>query len=137
MGHIATKRTLVRRIAAAIAITFSLLTIAEGSGVLLGIRTPDYVVLPALVLYNVIMGAVGLVAGIGVWANRRSAIFVAGAVSGAHVLVLITVAALHSAGGLAAIHSVHAMLLRSGIWILVTWMAWQSREKTVPIEQEE
>jgi hypothetical protein len=120
------KKTIIRRIAAGVAVGFSLLTIVEGSQVLLGISHPDYVVLPILVMYNVIMGGVGLVVGAGLWANRRAALVVAAGLSTAHLVVLLIVGVLFASSGSASINSLQAMMMRSGVWILITWVAWRS-----------
>ena len=57
------------KIAAVVAVLFSLLTVVEGLQVLLGITNPEYIVLTPLLIYNVIMGFVGLFAGIVLWRN--------------------------------------------------------------------
>ncbi|MGK9475413.1 hypothetical protein [Melioribacter sp. OK-6-Me] len=48
----------IRIISAIIAILFSLMTIVEGSKVLLGITIQDYTVFTPVLIYNVIMGIV-------------------------------------------------------------------------------
>ncbi len=128
MTNLSGKGTLSRRLAAGLAMAFSALSLLEGSRVLLGVSMPDYVVLPVLVGYNVILGAVGFGVGVGLWMNRRRAFAIAGVVTGTHLLVLLTVVVLHFSGGSVSMNSVQAMLVRSGVWILVTWVAWKSKD---------
>jgi len=120
------KTTMVRRIAAAVASAFSFASIVEGSGVLLGLSHPDYVVLTPLLIYNVIMGVVGLVAGAALWLNRRWALTVTAIIGAAHVIVLLVVGAVFLSGGAVALHSVRAMTVRSVIWLAIVWGAWKT-----------
>jgi hypothetical protein len=59
-----------QRLAAIPALVIGLLSIKEGGGVLLGLSTPAYHVLQWLVLYNVALGFVSVIAGIGLWMQR-------------------------------------------------------------------
>ncbi|MEO8168778.1 MAG: hypothetical protein ABI623_11055, partial [bacterium] len=92
------KTNIMRRIAAGVAIAFSLLTITEGSQVLLGISHPDYVVLPWLLIYNVIMGVVGLVSGVALWLNGRWARTLVASIGVAHVVVLLVIGLMYLSG---------------------------------------
>ena len=65
------KKSIYKKIAAIIAIIFSLLTIVEGSQVLLGITQPEFIVLTPLLIYNVIMGIIGLLVSGTIWLNHK------------------------------------------------------------------
>lgn len=67
------KTNLYKIIAAVIAIIFSLLAIVEGSKVLLGISVQDYIVFAPLLVYNVMMGIVGLFADSAICINTKKA----------------------------------------------------------------
>ena len=49
-------KTIYKKIAAAIAVVFSLLTIVEGSQVLFGFTQHDYIVFTPLLIYNIFNG---------------------------------------------------------------------------------
>lgn len=113
--------------AAAVAALFSLLTVLEGSQVLLGIHRPEYVVLWPLLWYNVIMGVVGFIAGVALWrAYSRIRTIVAG-ITSVHILVLLVVGAMFLAEGPVAADSVRAMAVRSGLWLAVLWVTFKTQ----------
>lgn len=118
--------TLFRRAAAGVAAAFSLLTITEGSRVLLGVTQPDYVVLTPLLIYNVIMGVVGCIAGAALWLNRRHARILTATLGAAHVIVLLIAEAMFLSGGPVALHSVQAMTMRAVIWTAIAWVTWKT-----------
>jgi len=83
------KTNIFKIIAAVIAIIFSLLTIVEGSTVLLGISEQDYTVFKPLLVYNVIMGVVGLFAGSIIWFNPKKAMTYTEIILAAHITVMV------------------------------------------------
>jgi len=126
-------KTIYKKIAASIAVVFSLLTIVEGTQVLLGITQPEYVVLTPLLIYNVLMGFVGLFAGIVLWRNLGWSLKLTTLVVAAHIIVLLTVGVIHLSGGAVASHSVNAMIIRSVIWAAITLVVWKTGK---PIAQK-
>ena len=120
-------KTIYKKIAAGVAVVFSLLTIVEGTQVLLGITQPEYVVLTPLLVYNVTMGVVGIFAGVALWINYGWSLKLTMIVVAAHLIVLLIVAAIYLAGGAVASHSVNAMVIRSVIWAAITLVAWKTR----------
>jgi len=114
------------KIAAVVAVLFSLLTIVEGTQVLLEITTPEYVVLTPLLIYNVFMGFVGLFAGIVLWRNLAWSLKLTTLVAAAHIIVLLIVVVIYISGGAVAAHSVNAMIIRSVIWAAITLVAWKT-----------
>jgi len=124
-------KTIYKKIAAGVAVVFSLLTTIEGTQVLLGITQPEYVVLTPLLIYNVLMGIVGLFAGVVLWRNLGWALKLTTLVVAAHIIVLLTVGVIYLSGGAVASHSVNAMVIRSVIWAAITLVAWKTGKPVV------
>ncbi len=120
-------KTIYKKIAAGVAVVFSLLTIVEGTQVLLGITQPEYVVLTPLLIYNVLMGFVGLFAGVVLWINYGWSLRLTTMVVAAHLIVLLIVGVIYLSDGAVASHSVNAMVIRSVIWAAITLVAWKTR----------
>ena len=110
------------RIAALLALVIGLLTIVEGSIVLLGIETKPYPVLPWLLRYNVAMGFVSLAAGHGLWREQKWADTLSAVVLACHGAVFLLLVGMHLLGKTVAMNSIGAMLFRTGIWILIDFM---------------
>ena len=105
-----------KRLAALLAILPGLLSIKEGGSVLLGISTKTYIVLPWLVWYNVVLGFVAVIIGIGIWKQRSWAVRNAVTVLTLHGLVLMILLILLAFKEAVAINSVMAMLFRTTVW---------------------
>jgi len=116
------------KIAAVVAVLFSLLTVVEGLQVLLGITNPEYIVLTPLLIYNVIMGIVGMFVGVMIWANHRQALKFTTIVFAAHIIVLIFLGAIYFSNGAVALHSVKAMSIRSVVWLAIVWAVWKTNK---------
>jgi len=125
-------KTIYKKIAASIAVVFSLLTIAEGAQVLLGITQPEYAVFTPLLLYNVTMGLVGVFVGVALWINYGWSLSLTTMVVTAHLIVLLFVGVIYITGGDIALHSVNAMIIRVVIWAAITLIA---RKNVKSIEQ--
>jgi uncharacterized membrane protein (DUF2068 family) len=110
------------RIAALLALAIGLMTIVEGGSVLLGIETKTYHVLSWLVQYNVVMGFVSMVAGIGLWMEKKWAAMVARIILVCHGAVFLSLGGMHLLGKTVAIVSIMAMLFRTGVWIVINFM---------------
>ena len=117
------KKPIYMKIAAIVAVIFSLLTIVEGVRVLLGVSQPEYLVLRPLLIYNVIMGVVGFIVGILIWFNHRWALMFASIVAALHLAVLLGIEVLFYSSGSVAMDSVKAMIVRSTVWLAVVWVA--------------
>lgn len=123
----AARLRLARRALALVAVAFGLATIAAGTRVLLG-ADPGYVVAWPLLVFNTVMGFAYVAAGATAWRNPRRGAQAAAAIFGVNLLVLGAVASLYAAGGAVAIESVRAMLLRTGVWlVLLLGLAWVAR----------
>jgi hypothetical protein len=117
------------RIAAVAALIIGLLSIKEGGGVLLGLSTKPYHVLPWLVIYNVALGFVSVAAGIGLWSQRGWGSRLAPGILILHGLVFLVVFLLFEFGKAAAFPSVLAMLFRTVIWLAIySLLLWKNRK---------
>ncbi|OGU38597.1 MAG: hypothetical protein A2315_07810 [Ignavibacteria bacterium RIFOXYB2_FULL_35_12] len=113
------KKSIYKKIAAIIAIIFSLLTIVEGSQVLLGITQPEFIVLTPLLIYNVIMGIIGLLVSGTIWLNHKKVMTYIKIVLIAHLSVLIIVGGIYMLSNAVALHSVQAMATRVIVWLVI------------------
>lgn len=120
------KKNIYRKIAAIVAIVFSLLTIVEGSQVLFGITQHAYIVFTPLLIYNILMGLVGLIAGIMLWLNHKKAFMLTKLILAVHLIVLLVVGILYLSSNAVALHSIQAMSIRVIIWLLITLAAWKT-----------
>ena len=107
------------RLAAALAIVLGLLSIKEGGSVLLGLETKPYHVLPWLVMYNVALGFVSVVAGIGIWTQRAWSGMLAVVILLLHSLVFFSLFMMYEFGNEVAFISVTAMLVRTIVWLVI------------------
>lgn len=116
-----TKQT-TRRAAGAAGLLVGVLAVLAGSRVLLGLSIPGYTVLRPLVVYNVLAGAVSIVAGLGLWTGRSWAPRLAAAIAAAHLIVLILLAGIAARGESVATESFGAMTFRSAVWLGIAWL---------------
>ncbi|MBK7379090.1 MAG: hypothetical protein IPJ03_08795 [Ignavibacteriales bacterium] len=121
----------IRIISAIIAILFSLLTIVEGSKVLLGITNQDYTVFTPLLIYNVIMGIVGLSVGGAIWFNHKKVFTSTKIVLIMHSIVLVIVITLYLLSNVVAMHSVQAMIIRVIVWVVISILVWKSNQSKI------
>lgn len=122
------KNTIVMKIGAAIAVLFSLLSIIEGSKVLLGISNQGYIVFVPLLIYNLVMAFVGIIVGITIWFNSKKAFNHTSKVTIIHLIVLITLVVIFVSNGPVAPESVKAMVIRSGVWLVITLITWKTTQ---------
>jgi len=118
-------KTILIKMAATVAVIFSLLTIVEGSQILFGITQLDYVVFTPLLIYNVAMAVAGLFIGVLIWLNHKKALMLTSIVTVLHLIVLIVVGVIHVSFDAVAMHSVQAMTIRTVIWLAITIVAWR------------
>ncbi len=116
------------RIAALLAFILGLLSIKEGGSVLLGFSIKTYTVLPWLVWYNVVLGFVSVIAGIGLWLKRTWSISFAATIVSLHGLVLLILVVLFAFREAVAVFSIMAMLFRTLVWVgIIMLIRWKSR----------
>jgi hypothetical protein len=125
-----------QRIGAVLASVLGLLSIKEGGGVLLGITTKTYTVLPWLVWYNVVAGFLSVLCGRGLWLGRTWADKLADTIVTLHGLVLLNLIVLFAFHEAVAKTSIMAMLFRTVVWIGILMLTrWKIRGKEVSKEQ--
>ena len=115
------------RMAAILGIVVGVLTIIAGSKVLLGISSPNYSVLRWLVIYNVSLGAISLIAGIGLWDHRSWAVSLSGCITALHGFILIILILMFILGKTVAYQSIMAMLFRTTVWLGIFVVARKNR----------
>ena len=115
------------RIFLVIAYIFGAVTIAAGSRVLLG-ADPGYAVYRPLLLFNTLMGAIYVAAGVIIWFTIDHGRWAAAAVFGINSVALVVVATLHSTGETVAPESLQAMSFRVAVWlVLALGLFWTAR----------
>ena len=116
------------RIAAAVAVAFGLLTIKEGGTVLFGseaarLAAGQYV--PFVLWFNFLAGFVYVVAGAGLWAHRRWAVWLALSVALGTAAVFAAFGIHILFGGAFEMRTLTAMILRTAVWAVI--FAYASR----------
>jgi hypothetical protein len=120
-------RSRAAQISGVIAVLFGLATLGAGASVLAG-RDPGYQVYRVLLVFNTLMGMPYVVAGVLAWRQARAGWLVAAAIAGVNAFVLIYIVFLYRTGGAVALDSVRAMVLRTGVWlVLLVVLLWARR----------
>lgn len=119
---------------ALIAIAFGLLTIKEGGAVLFGdgvARAAAGHYVPFVIWFNFLAGFAYVIAGAGLWALQRWAVWLALLIAGATAVTFAAFGVLVLSGGAYETRTVIAMILRTSIWGAISWVAyralWRSR----------
>ncbi len=115
------------RVASLLAIAFGLLTLKEGGMTLSGdaqalAAAGAYV--PFVLWFNFLAGFAYVTAGVGLWMQRRWAVWLAVAIAVATALVFIAFGVHAASGGAYAERTVFAMSLRLLIWTAIAGFAW-------------
>lgn len=124
----ATKNTFWLRMVAIVAIVFGLMTIREGGLVLSGNQAAvsaagDFV--PFVLWFNCIAGFFYILAGIGLWLQRRWSVWLAIVLAAATAFVFAAFGLHVALGGAFAQRTVVAMSLRTIIWTAIALIARQ------------
>lgn len=119
-------KNIFRKFASITALIFSILTIVEGTQVLLGLTQKDYLVFTPLLFYNVIMAIVGLYVSALIWMNNMRSLKNSVIVTALHLLVFIVVISMLISNASVATHSVKAMGIRFAVWLLITIVTWKT-----------
>lgn len=120
-------------VVAVFAILFGLLTIKEGGTVLFteeGRRAAGNVV-PFVLNFNFAAGFAYIVAGIGLWQQRRWGMMLAAVIAGATLLVYAAFALHILSGGAFERRTVIAMTARSAIWVGIALIALRLMRRPV------
>ena len=117
---------IIQRVLALVAALFGVATIVVGVRVLAG-SDPGYIVFRPLLLYNTMMGIVYVAAGVIAWRSVDRGKYAAATIFVLNFLVLGAVGYLYAAGSSVAMESLHAMILRTVVWlVLFLGLAWMS-----------
>jgi hypothetical protein len=117
------------QVASIFALVIGLQSIREGGAVLLGVTVPEYPVLTWLVWYNVVLGFVSAVAGIGMWLTRYWGRTLALNILAFHGVVFVCLFALSQFGQTVAHRSIFAMMFRTFTWIVIYSLLNWKRQK--------
>ncbi len=124
----ATHRKTGLLIAAAVALLFGVLTVFSGGRALFGgveARAAVGNAVPFVLWFNTLAGFAYVFAGIGLFLGRRWALWLATGIFGATVLVFLAFGIHVLQGGAYEMRTVGAMLLRAGVWALISVVAWR------------
>jgi hypothetical protein len=115
------------RLAALAAVAFGLLTLKEGGTILFGDASAraaagNYV--PFVLWFNFLAGFAYVIAGVGLWMQRRAAAWLALAIVVATALVFVAFGAHVYGGGAYEPRTVIAMSLRTLVWAAIAAIAW-------------
>ena len=123
---------IVIRIIAILAAIIGLMAVITGLRVLGGLFDPGYQYFTTLVTYNVIMGAVSVIAGTLIWQRNSKAILYSGIIAILHILVLLSLITIFN--DIISDHSIGAMTFRSIAWIVFTVIVWVDNSKRAVVK---
>lgn len=111
-----------------VAVGFGLLTLNEGGATLYGndaalAAAGNYV--PFVLWFNFLAGFAYVIAGVGLWMQRRWAVWLAVAIVAATALTFASFGVHVYSGGDFEQRTVIAMSLRTIIWVVITIVAWR------------
>lgn len=127
-------------ILALIAILFGLVTLLVGSRVLLGAH-PGYIVYQPLLIFNTLMGALYVLAGVSILINAKKAVQLAAVIFSLNLIVLTLVFYLFKESSeivkqglepeiIIALESLMAMTFRTSVWlVLLIGFGWVSSKR--------
>ncbi len=118
-----------KRLAGTAGVAVGLASVIAGTRVLLGVSQPAYTVIPLLVIYNVVMGAIALVAGAGLWASHAWAAKLACGIALCHFAVLGLLLLARVMGESVAAESVGAMIFRSAAWTAIALIVGKAEQR--------
>ena len=114
------------RAAAAVAVLFGAITVFSGGTALFGsavLRAAYGDVVPHVLWFNFLAGFAYVLAGIGLFRSRRWAAQLAVLIAAASALVLAALGVHVATGGAFETRTVGAMVLRTGVWIVIAVMS--------------
>jgi hypothetical protein len=115
----------LNKIVAVIAIIIGSMSIVTGLRVIGGFFEPGYQYFLTLVSYNVIMGAVSVIAGIYIWQRNKNSLLYSKIITAAHIIVLVLLLTIFS--DVISDHSIGAMIFRSIAWLIFTFILWKAK----------
>lgn len=109
-------------IAAILALLIGGMSVVSGSLVLLNYKIPDYTVLNWLVIYNVIFGAISILAAYFIWKNNAFAKKAIVSILASHTFIAIY---LYFFSESVALESIKAMGFRVSVWIVIFLLTYK------------
>lgn len=111
-----------------VAVGFGLLTLKEGGATLYGNEAAlaaagNYV--PFVLWFNFLAGFAYVIAGVGLWMQRRWAVWLAATIVAATALTFASFGVHAYSGGAFEQRTVIAMSLRTLVWAVITIVAWR------------
>jgi hypothetical protein len=127
-----TSRSIGTWVSSIIAILFGLITLKSGGEVLFidgagREAAGNYV--PYVLWFNFLMGALYIVAGIGLWLQKNWAVWLSIFIAIATLIVFAIFGINIFLGGLFEQRTVGAMILRSAVWSAIAFFAYKARLK--------
>jgi hypothetical protein len=118
-----------------VAVGFGLLTIREGGAILFGgeaaqASAGNYV--PFVLWFNFLAGFAYVIAGVGLWLQRRWAVWLAVAIATATAFAFVAFGAHVLAGGAYEKRTVIAMSLRTLVWVTIAAVSWRHLTRREP-----
>lgn len=117
------------KIAAGVAVLFGVLTVFSGGRALFGSEEARAAVgnaVPFVLWFNFLAGFAYVVAGIGLFLRLRPAVWLSAGILGTTFLAMLALGVHVMQGGAFEMRTVGAMILRTGVWAIITFVAWQS-----------
>ncbi|SFU16370.1 hypothetical protein [Sedimentitalea nanhaiensis] len=116
------------KIAAAVAIVFGVLTVFSGGRALFGgaeARAAVGDAVPFVLWFNFLAGFAYVVAGVGLFLRHRPAVWISLGIFGCTVLVFLGFGMHVLQGGTYEARTVGEMTLRTGVWAVISVLAWR------------
>lgn len=123
-----TNRNISLLVAAIVALAFGALTVLSGGRSLFGGAEAQAAVgnaVPFVLWFNFLAGFVYMVAGVGLFLRHRPAVWISLGILGATFLVLVAFGVHVLQGGAYEMRTVGAMILRTGVWAVISMVAWR------------
>ena len=120
--------SLALKIAAVVAIVFGALTVLSGGRALFGgveARTAVGDAVPFVLWFNFLAGFAYVVTGIGLFLRHRPAVWLALGILTATGLIFLAFGVHVLLGGAYEMRTLGAMTLRTGVWVVISAVAWQ------------
>ncbi|MEP1698024.1 MAG: hypothetical protein ABJJ69_15910 [Paracoccaceae bacterium] len=113
---------------AVVAIVFGVLTVFSGGMALFGgddARASVGDAVPFVLWFNFLAGFAYVIAGIGLFLRHQPAVWLSIGIAVATVLVGVALSVYVLQGGLFEMRTVGAMILRTGVWVVISIAAWR------------
>lgn len=119
--------SLSRRLSALVAAVFGIVTLIAGGRILFGFAEAGFVVIPQVLVFNTVMGALYVLAAVLIVRDIDRGRPLALLIALANVAVLLAVVALRASGTSVAGQTLAAMTLRSAVWITIAAALFRDR----------